>query len=35
MLGQQIAWVTRERLRELSFPAADAALIERLSRQAK
>lgn len=32
MIGQQVEWVPRARLRELRFPEADAALIERLSR---
>ncbi|HEY7444074.1 MAG TPA: (deoxy)nucleoside triphosphate pyrophosphohydrolase [Vicinamibacterales bacterium] len=31
MLGQELRWVTRDRLRELQFPPADAQLIEQLS----
>jgi 8-oxo-dGTP diphosphatase len=31
MLGQQIQWVSRARLRELHFPEADAELITRLT----
>jgi mutator protein MutT len=31
MLGQEIRWVPRARLRDLPFPEADAALIERLA----
>ena len=31
MMGQDIEWIARERLRELPFPDADAALIETLS----
>jgi 8-oxo-dGTP diphosphatase len=31
MLGQELQWVERARLRELPFPEADAALIDRLS----
>ena len=34
MLGQQMEWVPRGRLRERSFPAADAALIDELVRHA-
>jgi 8-oxo-dGTP diphosphatase len=30
MLGQELRWVPRERLRELSFPEADAALVHLL-----
>jgi hypothetical protein len=32
MIGQEIAWVSRERLRALPFPEADAELIELLTR---
>jgi mutator protein MutT len=32
MMGQQVQWVARARLRELQFPEADAELIERLAR---
>ena len=32
MLGQQIRWVARDELRRLSFPEADAELIEVLCR---
>ncbi|MGQ0733407.1 MAG: (deoxy)nucleoside triphosphate pyrophosphohydrolase [Acidobacteriota bacterium] len=32
MLGQQMQWVPRERLRELAFPEADAALVAELTR---
>jgi 8-oxo-dGTP diphosphatase len=31
MLGQELRWVTGDRLRELQFPPADAQLIEQLS----
>jgi hypothetical protein len=31
MIGQQIAWVGRERLGELPFPEADAELIRLLA----
>jgi mutator protein MutT len=31
MLGQELRWVRRETLRELPFPEADAALIQRLT----
>jgi 8-oxo-dGTP diphosphatase len=31
MLGQQMAWVTRARLRQLRLPEADAALIDHLA----
>ena len=31
MIGQQIAWVSRAELRRLSFPDADARLIEMLT----
>ena len=31
MMGQDMEWIARERLRELPFPDADAALIETLS----
>jgi 8-oxo-dGTP diphosphatase len=31
MLGQEVAWVPRHRLRELPFPEADAELIRRLT----
>jgi len=31
-LGQQMRWVSRDELRRLNFPPADAELIERLSR---
>lgn len=30
-LGQEMQWVPRDRLRELEFPPADEALIERLT----
>lgn len=32
MIGQEILWVRRDRLRTLRFPEADAELIERLAR---
>jgi mutator protein MutT len=32
VLGQEIRWATRAQLRDLPFPDADAALIERLAR---
>ena len=32
MLGQEVRWVSRVELESLRFPAADAALIERLAR---
>jgi mutator protein MutT len=31
VLGQEMRWVSREELRELAFPPADAELIERLT----
>jgi 8-oxo-dGTP diphosphatase len=33
MLGQELRWVTRDRLHELQFPPADAQLIEQLSQE--